>query len=401
MKLFYFACLAFTLCSSFAGEVRWYHLSSAKGDLPLPGESTEQTAAIVADLDKNGINDFVLGFRKKGPALVWYRRVEDSWRRFVIESEFLTLEAGGAVFDIDYDGDLDLVFGADYQGKELWWWENPAPEFDPSTSWKRHVIKAKGSTQHHDQIFADLKGTRKPQLIFWNQGAKTLFIAEIPKNPRTIESWPFEEIFSGKGSEEGENAARYAEGLALADIDADGKFDLLAGNYWFKHLGANLFKPIQVGKTGGRIAAGRFKLSRYPQIVIGPGDGIGPLTWYDCVGAPDRSESWIAHELIKNVVHGHTLQLGDIDRDGHLDIFCAEMAKWTDQKRPDNPDAKAWIFFGDGFGNFVQTELVTGHDWHEARLADLDGDGDLDLLNKPYTWETPRVDIWLNQTRRR
>jgi len=29
-------------------------------------------------------------------------------------------------------------------------------------------------------------------------------------------------------------------------------------------------------------------------------------------------------------------------------------------------------------------------------VADLDGDGDLDILNKPYTWETPRVDVWLN-----
>jgi hypothetical protein len=33
-------------------------------------------------------------------------------------------------------------------------------------------------------------------------------------------------------------------------------------------------------------------------------------------------------------------------------------------------------------------------------LADLDGDGDLDLLNKPYTWDTPRVDVWLNNSPR-
>jgi hypothetical protein len=56
----------------------------------------------------------------------------------------------------------------------------------------------------------------------------------------------------------------------------------------------------------------------------------------------------------------------------------------------------AWILYGDGLGDFRKTEIVVGHGWHEARLADLDGDGDLDLLNKPYTWETPRVDVWLN-----
>lgn len=31
-----------------------------------------------------------------------------------------------------------------------------------------------------------------------------------------------------------------------------------------------------------------------------------------------------------------------------------------------------------------------------AVVADFDGDGDLDLLNKPYNWDTPRVDVWLN-----
>jgi hypothetical protein len=40
-------------------------------------------------------------------------------------------------------------------------------------------------------------------------------------------------------------------------------------------------------------------------------------------------------------------------------------------------------------GEFTRQEVVVGHGWHEARLADLDGDGDLDLLNKPYNWDTP------------
>ncbi len=58
-------------------------------------------------------------------------------------------------------------------------------------------------------------------------------------------------------------------------------------------------------------------------------------------------------------------------------------------------------FDGDGEGNFTQTVLTKSHGWHEARLADLDGDGDLDVLNKPYNWQTPRVDIWLNNGTRR
>jgi hypothetical protein len=40
--------------------------------------------------------------------------------------------------------------------------------------------------------------------------------------------------------------------------------------------------------------------------------------------------------------------------------------------------------------------LAAGFGFHEARVADLDGDGDLDILSKPYNWEVPRLDVWLN-----
>jgi hypothetical protein len=36
--------------------------------------------------------------------------------------------------------------------------------------------------------------------------------------------------------------------------------------------------------------------------------------------------------------------------------------------------------------------------WHDGKIADLDGDGRMDLLNKPYTWNAPRVDVWLNRS---
>ena len=79
-----------------AAEPGWRHLSSKKGDLPVPGKSTQQTACLIADLDRSGRNGFVLGFRVTGPALVWYRPTAKGWDRLVIEPEFLTIEAGGA-----------------------------------------------------------------------------------------------------------------------------------------------------------------------------------------------------------------------------------------------------------------------------------------------------------------
>src|SRR5207244_753093 len=158
-------------------------------------------------------------------------------------------------------------------------------------------------------------------------------------------------------------------------------------NYWFKYEPGGHFRSVKIADVGGRIAAGRFiKGAPYPQVVINSGDGIAPLKWYECRGDPADPKSWVGHDLAgRDVIHGHSLQVADLDGDGNLDIFAAEMAKWTESRPdPDNPDAEAWIFYGDGHGHFRKTEFSQAMCFHEARVADLDGDGDLDILDKPY-----------------
>ena len=214
---------AIAILAAKSGAVKWEHLSSATGALPVPGTSTEQTGDLVARLDpKSRATDFLISFRVVAPALVWYRRNAQGWDRYVIEKDFLTMEAGGAAFDIDGDGDLDIVWGEDSQGDRLWWWENPYPTFDPNVSWRRHLIKSGGAHQHHDQIFADFKGTGKAQLVYWNQGAKTLFLADIPDDPRRVENWPATAIFSGQAGEgvEGRRCTRKASMRSMSTATA-------------------------------------------------------------------------------------------------------------------------------------------------------------------------------------
>lgn len=384
---------ASTICAHAQQGPSWKHLSSSAGQLPVPGKSHQQTGALVYDFDKDGINDFILSFREKAPALVWYRRTKKGWDRYVIDSSYQTVEAGGAIYDIDQDGDPDLVFGADYQGAEVWWWENPYPVYDPQVSWKRHIIKNSGGHQHHDQSWGDFLQNGKMQLAFWNQQVKTLFLAGIPDDPKSS-PWPYDPIFNGSA---GESGSWYAEGTASGDIDGDGYTDLVAGNYWFKYQGNGRFKAIRFAEAGGRVAVGKFKPGKTLQIVVSPGDGTGYLKWYESSGDPTDAASWQGHTLIDTpLIHCHSLAVADINGDGHPDIFAAEMAKWSENKdQPDNPGAQSFLFYGDGKGNFSRTVFTTGIGFHEARVADLDGDGDMDILNKPYNWETPRVDVWL------
>ena len=158
-----------------------------------------------------------------------------------------------------------------------------------------------------------------------------------------------------------------------------------------------------MGTVGGRIRAAKFKQGRFPQVVIGPGDGSGPLMLYECTGDPANSSDWRGHRLLdRDLIHGHTLDIGDINGDGYLDILAGEQGKWTTSPAPlDNPNASAFVLYGDGRGGFHITLLVKGEGWHEGKIADFDGDGDLDLLQKPYAWGAPRVDVWLNNGTRK
>jgi hypothetical protein len=384
--------LAASLAWASAADIplpHWKHLSSKAGEVPVPNGGKEQTACVVFDIDKDGAADIVIAERTQAPAIIWLRHTNAGWAKYLMDDSAQTPEAGGCAWDVDGDGDLDFIIGGDYRSDELWWYENPAPDFDPRKPWTRHLLKKGGGKAHHDQAMADFKGNGKAQLMFWNQGSRKLLMAEVPDQVREATSWPVVEILDTSKVQ----AAIKQEGMAVFDVDGDGQVDLLAGLYWFKHQGGNNFKAIQIADHPGRIAAGHFKPGKIAQIVLAPGDGNGPLWFVECQGEPTDSKSWSRRRLLdREVLSGHSLAVADINGDQHLDIFCAEM-------HTPGPGQKctAWILYGDGRGDFQVQVLSVGIGNHESRVADLNGDGRLDIVTKPYTWDTPRLDVWLNQ----
>lgn len=391
--------LALACGPSQAKSVTWKHLSTTTGDLPIPNSGKEQTASLVCDIDGDGINDFVVTERTEAPSVLWYRRGGSGWTRYVVDDEPLHIEAGSGAFDIDGDGDLDIAFAGDWQNHFVWWWENPYPKFDPQKPWKRHLIKDFGGRKHHDLIFGDFDGDKQAELVFWNQGAQKLYLAEIPTNPREAKSWDCTEIYAYSSDSEmqqrqtrpypGFKGVNEQEGLAKADIDGDGKLDIIGGGRWFKHQGGTTYMAniIDASYQFTRAAAGQLIEGGRTEVVLVVGDGWAPMMLYEW-----KKGAWVGRELVAEIDCGHSLDLVDFNGDGHLDIWVAEM-----RLGGQNPDAKNMLLLGDGQGHF-KTEIISeGIANHESRIADLDGDGDYDILGKPYGWETPRLDIWLNQ----
>jgi len=186
-------------CGEAFADPPWKRLSSAKGDLPVPSTSDQQTGSMVGDIDGDGCLDFVITNRRKGDAAIWMQNTAQGRKQHIIDPGPLNIEAGGVLFDIDGDGRLDLVAGGDNSSNEVWWWENPHPDYD--RPWKRHTIKQSDKTQHHDLMIGDVLGPGRPQLVFWNQGASALLLAPIPENPRTRPSpWDIQMIYHRAGT---------------------------------------------------------------------------------------------------------------------------------------------------------------------------------------------------------
>ena len=381
--------LFFGVSQGFAEEmiVDWKHLSSLQHELPF-AKVGSQVSTLILDINKDGINDFVIAGWGK-PSMVWFKRHEDGWSKYLIDEGTEYIEAGGDFADIDGDGDLDIVQGGDWRTlKEVWWWENPAPNFDPEEPWKRYHVKNsdQGGKAHHDQIFGDFDGDGQQELVFWNTNVCKLFIAEIPVDPQNTPAWDmylinqFQETSSGK-----------YEGLAKGDMDLDGKTDIVGGGYWYKHIDGHEFEILSIDSaySSSRSAVGDLIKGGYPEVVLSSGDNTNSLNLYEFDG-----KIWNKTVLIDEVINGHTLQVDDIDNDGNLDIFTAEMAAWWIYQRN---NAKAWILYGNGKGGFVKSIVSKGVCHHESKLGDLDGDGDIDILGKPFFINGAPLEIWLNK----
>ena len=373
-----------TLCCLAAGAgepVSWKRVSSTTGELPAPNEGDQQTCCVVFDIDGDGGDDFMVGERTKTPSVVWYALKPKGWQKRVIEPALLKPEAGGAACDIDGDGDLDLVLGQDASGSHIWWWENPCPDFDQP--WKRREIKNSGDRKHHDQTVADYDNDGRVELVSWNQRAKSLLWYELPESPGASGPWEPQVIYRWDSGPEHEGFPSRP-----VDVNLDGTLDLVGGGSWFERPGPGQFTPHVVDDRMRftQCAGGQLVEGGRPEIVFSPGDTDGEAKWYEWDGS-----AWIAHSL-GFVVHGHTCEIRDINGDGHDDVFIGEMGS------PGAGDkARLLIWYGDGRGNFRQQTVSTGQGIHEGLLGDFDGDGDLDILAKPYHHNAPRIDVWMNE----
>ena len=303
------------MCTAFAEGVKvvsWQHLSSVTGDIPAPANNSGQARHCWFDIDKNGINDFVIASWNSTEPVAWYRRGPSDWTKYIIDPHTQYLEAGGTFYDIDGDGDLDIVFG-DVSGGSIYWWENPYPNF-AQTHRGPPLIKSSGANNHHDMMFGDFDGDGQIEFVSWN--ATTNLV--VPASPeRAASGRRFVRPVNPKGSRRRYHRHCNREYVIGCDGSGSNMAHLIDDGYGLSR---------SVGYHRQRVSRWFFRRCRSAEMV--------------------SERHWQSHILVSNVIHGHSLALADINGDGNLDVFIGEMAKWG-SSAPENPNAKVRVLYGE------------------------------------------------------
>ncbi|HPZ54787.1 MAG TPA: VCBS repeat-containing protein, partial [Bacillota bacterium] len=301
------------------------------------------------------------------------------------------LEAGGVVLDVNRDGRLDIVVGQQGYGNELYWFECPE---DPTKPWTRHIIEDR-FCKYHDQAVGDIDGDGEPELLFVSQHSRVLGYYDIPRDPY-VSPWPREcfHVISTDFS---------GEGLVIADIDGDGENEVIAGTSIFKRRPTSTSRSIERGYEADQqkvlwdetvIVAGLVDT----RVAVADLDGDGRLEIVFAEGESDparlvwcHAPDWEPNLLKGDLFHPHSLQIADFDGDGRPDIFVGEMGLGRHE------GARLIVFLNKGGGMFEESVIDVGIPTHEAKVADLTGDGRPDIVGKPYHPKR-QIDVWYNET---
>jgi len=350
------------------GTVTWWQNDTIHRNAEYPIERvvaedpTESHETFPADLDGDGDLD-ILVTAQLVDTVFWYESDGGSppsyteWNLSVLNDG----ATGVAAEDLDQDGDVDVMV-ASVEGDEVAWYrnigENP-PVFLKNTL----TTNADGAVV---VLSSDLDSDGDPDILAASRGDDT------------IRWW---ENISGVFAERlVSTAPDSVRSIDVADMDGDGDIDVVSAsrndNMIRLHTNNGATPPsfgdrvISFSVFGARAIAAE-DLDRDGDVDLAVAAELdNRILWFESDGA--NPPAFTEHTIATNILGPISVRAQDLDTDGDADLLVAA-----------RDEGVIYRFENDGaeFPTFTSTRIAEGASLvQSARAADLDNDGDLDVL---------------------
>jgi hypothetical protein len=358
----------------------------------IDGEHQHGQGIAVADIDRDGDNDVLLGMSMNNTIRLYLNGGNtngggdaSTWATNALAPEGTLVAMRPTVADIDRDGDLDVsstgLTGFGGQGG-INWFENPG---NPLGSWTTHVITNE-LERGYGHAVADLTGDGAPDILAGQvagNGGLTWW-----RNSGNGSAWTGATTIDGTLAD--------VENILAHDVDKDGVTDIVAhdvgGNaiYWYENgraPGTTNNNPTFTRHTIASLTAPRgISLTNIDadvdyELFVASGDGV---LWLD--PPPDPTTSWDLYYIDAGFV-GVSICSGDFNLDGRVDAGVisqsSEEVRWYA-----NDGGGLWTGWGIASGFFGLSFIQAG---------DVSRDGRPDLVTSTYNnGATDRLDWWRN-----